>query len=100
MVEDDGAESIITTTLSTLQKGKAHLAKIEETIHTISDKTKVPTWGVVLAVVSVIVVILLLLALLGYKLFQKFRGKDGKLGKSMLGNSMQLLRGSFKDKVC
>lgn len=119
-VEDD-TESIVTTTLSAMEKGKAHLAKIEDTIHTISDKTKgkchslisttcigdyfyfnlmlVPTWGVVLAVISVLIVVLLLLGLIGWKLFKKFAGKDSKLGKSMLGNSMQLLRGSFKDKA-
>lgn len=97
-VEMEDETTAITTTLSALEKGKVHLAKIEDTIHTISDKTKVPTWGIVLAICSVILVVLLLLGLLGYKLFKKFKKGDGKLGKSMLGNSMQLLRGSFKDK--
>lgn len=95
---EDESYTVETTTMTVLEKGKEHLAKIENTIHTISDKTKVPTWGIVLAICSVILLVLLLLGLLGYKLFKKFKKGDGKLGKSMLGNSMQLLRGSFKDK--
>lgn len=36
-VEDNTVE---TTTLTVIEKGKQHLAKIEDTIHVISDKTK------------------------------------------------------------
>lgn len=61
----------------------------------------VPTWGIVLGIVSVILVVLLIIGLLVYKLIKKFKKKgDGKGMKSAFGNSMQLLRGSNKDKVC
>ncbi len=89
-------DTIETTTLSALEKGKQHLAKIEDTVHMISDKTKVPTWGIVLGIVLVILVILALIGFLVFKLIKKFKKGDGKGMK--LGNSMQLLRGSFKDK--
>lgn len=95
-IEDDTVE---TTTLTVMEKGKQHLAKIEDTIHVISDKTKVPTWGIVLAVFMVVLLILLIIGLVIWKVVKKFKKGDGKgLKSSMLGNSMQLLRGSFKDK--
>lgn len=37
---EDESFTVETTTMTVLEKGKEHLAKIENTIHTISDKTK------------------------------------------------------------
>ena len=56
--------------------------------------SKVPVWGIVLSVVMIFLVVLLILGLVVRKFIKKLK-KDDKSG----GNSMSLLRGSFKDKA-
>lgn len=98
-------EPIRSTSINTLAPYENNIQKMEDEIHDLSEKTKVPPWAIVLSVCIGLIVLMLLVFLIIRK-FCKGAFKQGDkisgFKTTMLGhatNAMPLLGETFKEKV-